>query len=128
MMVRKNDAVSPVIGTILMVAITVILAAIIAAFVFGMTGNVQKTKVVSLVAERSGNSEVQVTNFGGQDSKDLQSVIVSAGGSASVVSGTGNLGSGVGSSSKYTCVPGKRLMVTGLFRDGSKVILIDRTM
>lgn len=66
-MVRKNDAVSPVIGTILMVAITVILAAIIAAFVFGMTGNVQKTKVVSLVAERSGNSEVQVTNFGGQD-------------------------------------------------------------
>ena len=36
----KNDkAVSPVIGVILMVAITVILAAAIAAVVFGMSGN-----------------------------------------------------------------------------------------
>ena len=45
---RKNEeAVSPVIGVILMVAITVILAAVIAAFVFGMAGNIQKTKVVA---------------------------------------------------------------------------------
>lgn len=37
---RENeDAVSPVIGVILMVAITVILAAVIAAFVFEMTGD-----------------------------------------------------------------------------------------
>jgi len=34
----SEDAVSPVIGVILMVAITVILAAVIAAFVFGMAG------------------------------------------------------------------------------------------
>ncbi|WP_370574383.1 type IV pilin [Methanomethylovorans sp.] len=33
---KEEDAVSPVIGVILMVAITVILAAVIAAFVFGM--------------------------------------------------------------------------------------------
>ena len=33
---EEEDAVSPVIGVILMVAITVILAAVIAAFVFGM--------------------------------------------------------------------------------------------
>lgn len=33
---NEEDAVSPVIGVILMVAITVILAAVIAAFVFGM--------------------------------------------------------------------------------------------
>ena len=32
---KNNDAVSPVIGTILMVAITVIIAAIVAVFVFG---------------------------------------------------------------------------------------------
>jgi flagellin-like protein len=35
--------ISPVVGVILMVAITVILAAVIAAFVFGMAGNVHKT-------------------------------------------------------------------------------------
>lgn len=35
---RKTSGVSPVIGVILMVAITVILAAVIVAFVFGMAG------------------------------------------------------------------------------------------
>ncbi len=50
---RKNEeAVSPVIGVILMVAITVILAAVIAAFVFGMAGNIQKTKVVAATIAR----------------------------------------------------------------------------
>jgi flagellin-like protein len=45
---QNEEAVSPVIGVILMVAITVILAAVIAAFVFGMTGNVQTQKNVPL--------------------------------------------------------------------------------
>lgn len=35
----NNKAVSPVIGVILMVAITVILAAVIAAFIFGLSNN-----------------------------------------------------------------------------------------
>jgi flagellin-like protein len=43
--ITKNDeAVSPVISVILMVAITVILAAVITAFVFGMAGNISKTE------------------------------------------------------------------------------------
>ena len=50
---RNEEAVSPVIGVILMVAITVILAAVIAAFVFGMAGNIQKTRVVAATAVTS---------------------------------------------------------------------------
>jgi flagellin-like protein len=38
----RPDALSPVIGVILMVAITVILAAVIAAFVFGMAQNIER--------------------------------------------------------------------------------------
>jgi flagellin-like protein len=38
----NSKALSPVIGVILMVAITVILAAVIAAFVFGMSGEIQR--------------------------------------------------------------------------------------
>jgi flagellin-like protein len=38
-----DDAVSPVIGVILMVAITVILAAVIGTFVLGLGGSVQQT-------------------------------------------------------------------------------------
>ncbi|PKL60700.1 MAG: type IV pilin [Methanomicrobiales archaeon HGW-Methanomicrobiales-4] len=65
-MYKREEAVSPVIGVILMVAITVILAAVIAAFVFGMAGNVDKTKMVSVVAERN-TSGIVFTNYGGQD-------------------------------------------------------------
>ncbi len=49
---RNEEAVSPVIGVILMVAITVILAAVIAAFVFGMAGNISKTKVVAATVQQ----------------------------------------------------------------------------
>ena len=65
---RKNDeAVSPVIGVILMVAITVILAAVIAAFVFGMSGNIQKTKIVSVTLSRTSATNVNAIFNGGQD-------------------------------------------------------------
>ena len=62
----SEDAVSPVIGVILMVAITVILAAVIAAFVFGMAGNVSKTRSVAVTATEQGTN-ITVTNNGGPD-------------------------------------------------------------
>jgi len=64
--VKKEDAVSPVIGVILMVAITVILAAVIAAFVFGMAGGISKTKSVAATARQISN-DIAVTWQGGQD-------------------------------------------------------------
>jgi flagellin-like protein len=42
-LLADDDAVSPVIGVILMVAITVILAAVIGTFVLGLGGSVQQT-------------------------------------------------------------------------------------
>ncbi len=51
-MKRNEEAVSPVIGVILMVAITVILAAVIAAFVFGM-GAPETAPQASIKAETS---------------------------------------------------------------------------
>ena len=69
---RENeDAVSPVIGVILMVAITVILAAVIAAFVFGMTDNIDPQKEVyattKISTNSSGNTWLIVTLQGGKD-------------------------------------------------------------
>jgi flagellin-like protein len=65
---RKNeDAVSPVIGVIVLVAITIILAAVIAAFAFGMAGNLQKTKRVAATASKPSPNEIVVTYDGGQD-------------------------------------------------------------
>lgn len=72
---EKNDeAVSPVIGVILMVAITVILAAVIAAFVFGMgtpTKAPQASLTISSTSTVTGN--ITVTHRGG-DSLDLNKV------------------------------------------------------
>jgi flagellin-like protein len=60
--ISKNDeGVSAVIGVILMVAITVILAAVIAAFVFGMVGNVNQKHTPSFTVTRIDASNVQVT-------------------------------------------------------------------
>ncbi|MDP2218171.1 MAG: type IV pilin N-terminal domain-containing protein [Methanolobus sp.] len=66
---KEEDAVSPVIGVILMVAITVILAAVIAAFVFGMGPPEQAPQAsirASAVVIDSQNS-VKLEHQGGDD-------------------------------------------------------------
>jgi flagellin-like protein len=71
---KNDEAVSPVIGTILMVAITVILAAVIAAFVLGMgtpTQAPQAQIVISSTSATTGN--ITLTHRGG-DSIDLNKV------------------------------------------------------
>jgi flagellin-like protein len=60
-----DDAVSPVIGVILMVAITVILAAVIGAFVLGIGGSQEQTPQASF--EFSGDT---VIHSGGDAIKD----------------------------------------------------------
>jgi flagellin-like protein len=76
---KEEDAVSPVIGVILMVAITVILAAVIAAFVFGMSGGVSKTKNVAVTAAQVGDTEVDVTLQGGADFTSMDAIKVDVG-------------------------------------------------
>ena len=92
---KNEEAVSPVIGVILMVAITVILAAVIAAFVFGMAGNVGKTKVVAITAQRPSETNISVTNMGGPDVLSLSQLNVSVDGTASLAGLTKDTGSTV---------------------------------
>ncbi|MDS0222159.1 type IV pilin N-terminal domain-containing protein [Haloarcula sp. S1AR25-5A] len=64
---NDDDAVSPVIGVILMVAITVILAAVIATFVLGLGDQVSNTAPQASFSTDydSGAGEVAVTHDGG---------------------------------------------------------------
>lgn len=65
---KKNDeAVSAVIGVILMVAITVILAAVIAAFVFQLGGSTPKSKTVGLDVKRINSTAFSVKTMNGAD-------------------------------------------------------------
>jgi flagellin-like protein len=132
---RKNEeAVSPVIGVILMVAITVILAAVIAAFVFGMAGNIQKSHVVAASVQRT-SSGVLVTYQGGQDAAIFSYATVTVTGAtgytnATVTNGmTGNiLGNAVGS--QVTAIGSTapaNVVVVGQFTDGSQQVLLQTT-
>src|SRR5660397_289939 len=60
---NNEEAVSPVIGVILMVAITVILAAVIAAFVFGMSPPPKAPSVQLRISADTGN--LTLTHNGG---------------------------------------------------------------
>jgi archaeal type IV pilus assembly protein PilA len=75
---KNDDAVSPVIGVILIVAVTVILAAIIASYVFGSSSNIQKTKVVAAGAQLDSSGNVVIIYQGGQDDSSLSSLNITA--------------------------------------------------
>jgi len=107
-------------------ASTVILAAVIAAFVFGMAGQITKTKVVAMSVQKITPTSVSVTNMGGQDVGSLSGVSVDIDGNTTVQT-SGNLGKNVGSSSIFASNAGRvRVVVIGTFTDSdSSQVLID---
>ena len=145
---KNEEAVSPVIGVILMVAITVILAAVIAAFVFGMAGNIQKTKVVAATESRVNTSSVVVTYQGGQDAGSLTGIAFTVDGAnvtpsistaadalttlqgTMVVAKTSGNSLPVGASMYLNAGnPGKNHIVgVGTFNDGSTQVIVDTTL
>ena len=76
---KKNDGVSPVIGTILLVAITVVLVAIISAVVMGMTNDIGSSKIVGIqvsdnLSDTTGGILVTIT--GGSNANDVTNLTV----------------------------------------------------
>ncbi len=64
---KDEEAVSPVIGVILMVAITVILAAVIAAFVFGMGTPTAAPQASIVISSTSATTDtINLTHRGGE--------------------------------------------------------------
>jgi len=138
----SDDAVSPVIGVILMVAITVILAAVIAAFVFGMGSNVGTTKSVAATATQQ-NKDIIVTYQGGPDNSNLNYLKISVDGDSSTTwytvgtdGSTGTINTAqvstysvpVGKSWKFTGYGSStkdHVIVTARFADGSDQVILD---
>src|SRR5512136_425819 len=129
---KKEDAVSPVIGVILMVAITVILAAVIAAFVFGMAGGVSKTKTVAATARQTGNTII-VTWQGGADNSYVSGYNVTIKDSAPPYPQAGGGASGdlyqpvVGNSTRHPggTASNDHVVVSASFTDGSQQVVLD---
>jgi archaeal type IV pilus assembly protein PilA len=126
---KNDEAVSPVIGVILMVAITVILAAVIAAFVFGMAGNISKTRIVSATLSRPNSTAVITTFQGGQDSGSLLNISWSANGGTPTIQGSSD-GTilKVGNSSTFLAPTNAHVVGVATFNDGTQQVIYDSTI
>jgi flagellin-like protein len=104
---QDEDAVSPVIGVILMVAITVILAAVIGTFVLGLGDQVQSSAPNANFQfdYNSSADNFTVTHNGGQDidSENVEISVESGTSNAAWSAGTGSAGTlSTGSSSEFS--------------------------
>lgn len=111
-----------------MVAITVILAAVIAAFVFGMAGSISKTKIVAITVQKTAATNITLTNMGGQDVGSLTGVTVTINDEAPVAWTGGNK---VGATKTYDDTYGvtegrNHLIVIGTFSDiSTEQVILD---
>ncbi len=78
-LMKTDEAVSPVIGTILMVAVTVILAAVIASYVFGLPTSIQKAKLMGSSVQLDATGEaILLSYYGGPDDISLTVINITA--------------------------------------------------
>jgi len=140
---KNEKAISEVISVILLVAVTVILAAIITAFVFGMVGNLQKGKVAMATISRVNGSDVSVTFVGGQSAGSVVGINWTVNGVAPVTYIGGTLATNgmqdhpasggilnIGANAMLTASnSGKdRVIGVAVFSDGSKLVILDKTI
>ncbi|RDI72590.1 type IV pilin [Halopelagius longus] len=98
-LLSDDNAVSPVIGVILMVAITVILAAVIGTFVLNLGGSVSQTAPQASFAfdfENGSNDNVTITHETG-DSIKAARLNLTASKAVDIATDKSNLGAGGGS-------------------------------
>ena len=131
-MSKTDDAVSPVVATILLVAISVGLAAVVAAAAFGMVGNLEGGKMVSLTVDtqKSSDEKIVVTYAGGSDLSALTGIRVTVDGvSADAVDSNPDFPLSVGKIQRFTTslTGNQRILIVGIFGDYEQ-ILYDRTM
>jgi len=130
---ENEEAVSPVIGVILMVAITVILAAVIAVFVFGMADDIDSSKFVAATAKVS-DDYVIITYQGGQSADEVSEIVAVAHNNSNVVNTTYTVGTTVGTSKSIDMTDGAggvivdRVVVTAEFDDGTTQVILDKSL
>lgn len=113
-----------------MVAITVILAAVIAAFVFGMSGQITKSKIVSVSATQATADKITVMYQGGQDNRMLKYATINVtDDDGEYIANIGNLSNVVGDIVVVEKV-GKlsndnHVIVVGYFIDNTQQVLLD---
>jgi flagellin-like protein len=114
---RRKKGVSPVIGVILMVAATIVIASVVLAMLGGF-GPPKKTYSIGVTANRAPDGNVTVTYIGGPDANYVSSI--SVGGDVSLtLTGT------VGDSNSTSAAANAHVIATATFSDGSSQVVLD---
>jgi len=122
---KKNDGVSPVIGTILLVAITVVLVAIIAAVVMGMTSDIGTSHIVGIKAQDAQNSsgDISITFLSGSTAGLTNLTVFNSTGAVSYAPPTNGLYT-IGQSYLAKVGTGQqKVTIVGVFSDGNQTLL-----
>jgi archaeal type IV pilus assembly protein PilA len=127
---RAEHGVSEVMGTILMVALVVILAAIIGSMVFGLVGNLQTTNLVGVSAVKYNSTHILVTFTGGEKADQLYNLSVSINGASQISMTQGTTPMRVGNSSYFSGATTRsdHLVITGWFADGTQQVIMDTNL
>jgi flagellin-like protein len=122
---RRKRGVSPVIGVILMVAATIVIAAVVLAMLGGFTAPKRQYVVTATATSDSSGTKIAVTYQGGPDAALVDNVRATNGTAA----GTVNLGAVVGNSTTFLgATPGTandHVVVNASFTDGSNQVILD---
>ncbi|NOQ33216.1 MAG: type IV pilin [Methanosarcinales archaeon] len=129
---KDECAVSPVIGVILMVAVTVTLASIVGSAAFGMGSNINKMNLVVVSAEQMNLTTIEFTFMGGPDASTVRYLNATIDGAPAdpPADYEPDVGSGwvAGSESFHTSggFTGKNhVVVAATFNDGSAQVVLD---
>ena len=129
---RKDDAVSPIIATILLVAVVVVLVAVISATVLPMAGNIQTVKSASAVVTLNDAGTLPVaTLVGGADAGSMDRLTVYVSGTRDAVISAVNPVVGKPYSSKLPglgAVGKQTVSIVGTFDDGTVQSLYTGTL
>ena len=87
---KKEDAVSPVIGVMLMLVVTIVIAAVVAAFAGGLGSDVEMAPTAALDIDLSSDGTLKIEHLSGETlvTKDITIKVTDASGNSK---GTGDL-------------------------------------
>ena len=126
---KCDGAVSHIIGTLLIVIIITILAALTASIVYGFLIDLNKPYIVNFTVHRLNQTTIEILNQGGPNLRDLKfsppSPIIITVDNIDSPPISGNLNENVGSYSDYNANEGAKLKIIGIFTDNKRHILYD---
>ncbi|MGA7628303.1 MAG: archaellin/type IV pilin N-terminal domain-containing protein [Methanoregula sp.] len=140
--IKKENAISEIVSTILLVGITVLLAVVVIIFAMGMTANMQKGKIATSTIERVNGSFVSVTFEGSQAGSVIGINWTVNGFAPSTWIGGTSTTAGIQDHPSYGRVlsPGAnallsapdygkdRVLGIAVFSDGSQQVILDKTL